>query len=60
MERKVLFSLGAALCISAAFANVIPLERVAWECVNPLGGDFTNGTYVTWLRLTKSPLFLQI
>ena len=47
MERKVLFSLGAALCISAAFADIIPLEREAWECVNPLGGDFTNGTYVS-------------
>ena len=47
MERKVLFSLGAALCISAAFAAIVPLEREAWECVNPLGGDFTNGTYVS-------------
>ena len=37
----------AALSAGAAFAAAIPLEREAWECVNPLGGDFTNGTYVS-------------
>jgi len=33
--------------MGAAFSGEIPLEREAWECVNPLGGDFTNGTYVS-------------
>ena len=36
-----------ALCEGASFAARVPLEREAWECVNPLGGDFTNGTYVS-------------
>ena len=40
-------SVAFALCACVSFARDIPLEREAWECVNPLGGDFTNGTYVS-------------
>ena len=45
--RGKCLSIAFALCACVSFAGSIPLEREAWECVNPLGGDFTNGTYVS-------------
>ena len=45
--REKCLSVAFALCACMSFAGSIPLEREAWECVNPLGGDFTNGTYVS-------------
>ena len=47
MKSVSLFGLLAIFCAGSALSEVIPLERKAWECVNPLGGDFTNGTYVS-------------
>ena len=47
MKCVFLFGSIAVLCAGSALSEVIPLEREAWECVNPLGGDFTNGTYVS-------------
>ena len=45
--REKCLSAVCALCAFASLAGSIPLEREAWECVNPLGGDFTNGMYVS-------------
>ena len=45
--RGKCLSIAFAFCACVSFAGSIPLEREAWECVNPLGGDFTNGTYVS-------------
>ncbi|MBR3221132.1 MAG: hypothetical protein IKF72_02785 [Kiritimatiellae bacterium] len=45
--REICLTVALALYASVSFAGAIPLEREAWECVNPLGGDFTNGTYVS-------------
>jgi hypothetical protein len=43
--KKILPCLVMALLAVAAFAEKLELTPEAWENRNPLGGDFTNGTY---------------
>ena len=43
--KSILSCLYMALVAFAAFAEKLELTPEAWENRNPLGGDFTNGTY---------------